>query len=72
MESAWTTFIHLLCWSENSLVYRACAFIIFFEAMTLVCAHFPWNNLYLLEIKEYFSEPILFLKFNFFCMSMIN
>ena len=47
-------------------------FIIFFEEVTLICAHFPWNNLYLLQIKEYFSEPILFLKFNFFCMSMIN
>ena len=45
---------------------------IFFEAIKLICAHFPWNNLYFLQIKEYFLEPILFLKFNFFCMSMIN
>ena len=41
-------------------------FIFFFNAIKLVCAHFPWNNLSLLLIEKYFLGPVLFLKFNFF------
>ena len=34
--------------------------------MKLICAHFPWDNLYLFLIEKYLLGPILFLKFNFF------
>ena len=38
-------------------------FIFFFNEIELICAHFPWNNLYLLLIEKYFLGPILLLKF---------
>ena len=41
-------------------------FIFSFNVIKLICAHFSWNNLYLLLIEKYFLGPVLFRKFNFF------
>ena len=67
-ESAWTIFIHLLHWFKKpSFKFTALThlFIFFFNAIKLICAHFSWNNLYLLLIEKYFLGPVFFLKFNF-------
>ena len=44
--------------------------IFFVDEIKLICAHFPWNNLYLLLIEKYFLGPILFLKLIPFFMSI--
>ena len=44
----------------------------FVDEIELICAHFPWNNLYLLLIEKYFLGPILFLKLIPFFMSITN
>ena len=84
MESAWKNFIHLLYWLKKltSLLcspiyyYLLLLFIIylflFFDAIKLICAHFPRNNLYLLQIEKYFLGPMLFLNLISFCTSIIN
>ena len=46
--------------------------IFFVDEIELICAHFPWNNLYLLLIEKYFLGPILFLKLIPFFMSITN
>ena len=42
-ESAQTIFIHMLYWSKTSLKFTALAWVLvnFFDAMQLICAHFP-------------------------------
>ena len=73
MESSWTVLSSCCIDEENSSAHCTHPFIYFFvNEIELICAHFPWNNLYLLLIEKYLLGPILLLKFIPFFMSITN
>ena len=73
MERAWTILSTCCIDEENSLAHCTHPIIyVFVNEIKLICAHFPWNNLYLLLIEKYFLGPILLLKFIPFFMSITN